>query len=76
MSSVSEGGDTESETHSVVIRKIRSHSVKLTVWRRENRWVHDDLMYHQITYPQNHSLFRISSNQSESPEDNEPKDLV
>lgn len=30
-SSVSESGVTESENHSVVMRKIRSHSIKLTV---------------------------------------------
>lgn len=41
MSSVSESGDTESdETHSVVIWKIRLHSVKLTVSWRGNLWVY------------------------------------
>ena len=32
-SSVSEKGDLDSENHSVVIRNIESHSVKLTVSR-------------------------------------------
>lgn len=35
-SSVSESGDTESEAQSVVIRKIGSHSVKLTISRKAN----------------------------------------
>lgn len=34
--SVSENGDTGLETHSVVIWKIGSHSVKLTVSRKVN----------------------------------------
>lgn len=39
MSSVSESGDTESETHSGLIQEIGSHSVKLTLSRREILWV-------------------------------------
>lgn len=35
-SSVSENGDTESENHSVVMRKSGSHSGKSTVPGREN----------------------------------------
>lgn len=39
MSSVSDNGDAESEIHTG-IQKIGSHSVNLTVSRKENKWVY------------------------------------
>lgn len=44
--SVSENGDTGLETHSVVIWKIGSHSVKLTVSRKVN----DEYMIYILIY--------------------------